>query len=182
MFDAVQFALNSFVQAMNWSSIPLKLPVLASSPRNSFFGPRLYAGGFLRQFADPAIHNVGVWDGETWAPLASGVGNPDDPGTYVLAMSVIADGLGDGPALYMGGVFETAGDLLSRNIARWGGCSSFVLGDLTGDGVVGIADFLELLTNWGPCPGPCSECPADLDGDCIVGIRDFLILLANWGP
>ena len=97
-------------------------------------------------------------------------------------MTVFDDGLGDGDALYMGGVFETAGDLLSHNIARWGGCGSFVLGDLTGDGVVGIDDFAELLADWGPCPGACSACPADLDGDCIVGIRDFLILLANWTP
>jgi len=25
-------------------------------------------------------------------------------------------------------------------------------GDLDGDGVVGINDFLALLANWGPCP------------------------------
>ena len=55
------------------------------------------------------------------------------------------------------------------------------LGDLDGDGVVGIADFLLLLADWGPCPDPPGPCPADLDGDGIVGIIDFLILLAKWG-
>ncbi len=56
------------------------------------------------------------------------------------------------------------------------------LGDLDGDGIVGILDFLDLLAAWGPCPGPCPpSCPADLDGDCSVGIIDFLTLLANWG-
>ncbi len=50
-------------------------------------------------------------------------------------------------------------------------------GDLDGDCQVGIIDFLELLSQWGPCEG----CPADLDGDGIVGILDFLSLLANWG-
>ncbi len=55
-------------------------------------------------------------------------------------------------------------------------------GDLDGDGVVGIIDFLELLASWGPCAEPCPpSCPADLDGDCTVGITDFLLLLANWG-
>ena len=55
-------------------------------------------------------------------------------------------------------------------------------GDLDGDGVVGIIDFLELLASWGPCPQPCPPtCPADLDGDCTVGITDFLALLGNWG-
>jgi len=55
-----------------------------------------------------------------------------------------------------------------------------VPGDLDGDGIVGITDFLLLLALWGPC-GNCDNCPADLDGDCAVGITDFLQLLANWG-
>ncbi len=51
------------------------------------------------------------------------------------------------------------------------------LGDLDGDCTVGIIDFLELLSQWGPCNG----CAADLDGDGVVGIIDFLLLLTNWG-
>jgi len=54
-------------------------------------------------------------------------------------------------------------------------------GDLNGDGVVGIQDFLAMLAAWGPCPDPCpTSCAADLDGDCNVGIADFLMLLALW--
>jgi agmatine deiminase len=53
-------------------------------------------------------------------------------------------------------------------------------GDLDGDGVVGILDFLQLLGEWGACPAPPAECAGDLDGDGIVGILDFLELLANW--
>jgi len=56
-----------------------------------------------------------------------------------------------------------------------------VFADLDGDGLVGITDFLQLLEEWGPCPGPCPpSCAADLDGDCNVGITDFLLLLENW--
>jgi hypothetical protein len=55
------------------------------------------------------------------------------------------------------------------------------LGDLDGDGVVGIADFLLMLAAWGPCPALPDPCPADLDGDGAVGVTDFLILLAGWG-
>ena len=51
-------------------------------------------------------------------------------------------------------------------------------GDLDGDAVVGIIDFLMLLGAWGPCPP--GDCPADLDGDGVVGIVDLLTLLANW--
>ena len=50
------------------------------------------------------------------------------------------------------------------------------LGDLDGDGTVGIADFLTLLDAWGQV-----HSSADLDGDGMVGITDFLLLLANWG-
>jgi hypothetical protein len=54
------------------------------------------------------------------------------------------------------------------------------LGDINGDGIVDVTDFLALLARWGPCPAPPEPCPADLDGDGTVGITDFLILLANW--
>ncbi len=53
------------------------------------------------------------------------------------------------------------------------------LGDLDGDGTVGIVDFLALLANWGPCEPGC--CLADLDIDGDVGITDFLLLLGKWG-
>ena len=53
------------------------------------------------------------------------------------------------------------------------------LGDLDGDGTVGIVDFLALLADWGPCEPGC--CLADLDIDGTVGITDFLLLLGNWG-
>ena len=61
------------------------------------------------------------------------------------------------------------------------GCEPEVPGDIDGDGVVGINDFLLLLGDWGPCAVPCPpSCAADLDDDCLVGIVDFLLLLANW--
>ena len=47
--------------------------------------------------------------------------------------------------------------------------------DLDGDGVVGILDFLFLLSQWGT-PG------GDVDGDGTTGVSDFLALLGNWGP
>lgn len=51
-------------------------------------------------------------------------------------------------------------------------------GDLTGSGDVGLSDLLQLLANWGPCPG----CPADLDGTDEVDFNDLLLLLTYWGP
>ena len=55
------------------------------------------------------------------------------------------------------------------------------LGDLDGDGMVGVTDLLALLGAWGACPTPCPPtCDADIDGDCVVGVLDLLSLLANW--
>jgi hypothetical protein len=51
-------------------------------------------------------------------------------------------------------------------------------GDLDGDGGVGIVDLLDMLADWGCCPGTA----ADLDGDGFVGIVDLLAVLAAWGP
>ncbi len=55
-----------------------------------------------------------------------------------------------------------------------------ILGDVDGDGHVGILDLLALLAAWGPCDD-CDDCPADFDGDCTVSILDLFILLSNWG-
>ncbi|MHC5005781.1 MAG: right-handed parallel beta-helix repeat-containing protein [Planctomycetota bacterium] len=52
-------------------------------------------------------------------------------------------------------------------------------GDVDGDGLVGVNDFLLLLGEWGACDAAC--CLADLDMDGQVGVTDFLILLASWG-
>lgn len=54
------------------------------------------------------------------------------------------------------------------------------MGDLDGDGLVGVSDLLILLASWGPCDD-CNGCPADIDGNCSIGVADLLILLANWG-
>jgi len=54
------------------------------------------------------------------------------------------------------------------------------LGDLDGDGIIGITDFLGLLGSWGPV-GTKTGMIADLDADGLVGITDLLILLASWG-
>jgi len=58
-----------------------------------------------------------------------------------------------------------------------------VPGDIDGNGVVDVNDFLLMLGAWGDCPDPCPpSCPADIDGNCSVDVNDFLILLANWTP
>ncbi len=54
------------------------------------------------------------------------------------------------------------------------------VGDLDLDCRVGIVDFLNLLTDWGPCPKGM-DCFADLNGDGEVELIDLVLLLENWG-
>ncbi len=54
------------------------------------------------------------------------------------------------------------------------------LGDVNGDGNVGVPDLLDLLANWGPCP-PDADCSSDLNGDGVADAPDLCILLSNWG-
>ena len=51
-------------------------------------------------------------------------------------------------------------------------------GDVDGDGVVAFTDLLQVLADWGACPG----CASDLDGDGMVGFTDLTQLLGAWGP
>jgi hypothetical protein len=57
-------------------------------------------------------------------------------------------------------------------------CENLCPWDVSGDGSVGVNDFLMLLAAWGSDPGG----PPDYDGNGDVDVNDFLILLAHWGP
>lgn len=50
-------------------------------------------------------------------------------------------------------------------------------GDITGDGLVGVADLAFLLGAWGP-----QSSAADLSGDGMVNSVDLGLLLGAWGP
>jgi hypothetical protein len=56
----------------------------------------------------------------------------------------------------------------------------FALGDLDGSGAVDIADLVDLLAAWGPCPPPPDGCIADLDGSGTVDVADLVLLLLAW--
>jgi hypothetical protein len=130
---------------------------------------------------DVMASNYASNDASFWANHGDGTFAPQV--RYGVGLNPIdlsyADFTGDG-------VGDLAGTIssfppLSGNVAIVPGTAG-ILGDLDGDGVVGITDLLLLLAAWGPCPDPCPpSCLGDLNADCAVGITDLLILLANWG-
>ncbi len=51
------------------------------------------------------------------------------------------------------------------------------LGDINGNGTVGIFDLLLVLNSWGLCPA----CAADVNMDDVVNVLDLLEVIMNWG-
>ncbi len=49
--------------------------------------------------------------------------------------------------------------------------------DIDGDELVGVADLLAVIDDWGT-----SNSPADVNDDAIVDVLDLLLVVGNWGP
>lgn len=101
-------------------------------------GPALYAGGGFTTAGGVPARGIARWDGTQWLPLGEGIGAPDG---YCTALHVHDDGLGHGPALYVGGGFATAGSTPANNIAKWDGVAWSALGSGTSDVVQSLAVF-----------------------------------------
>jgi hypothetical protein len=78
-------------------------------------GPALYAGGDFTNAGGVDVNRIAKWDGQSWSPLGTGMNNS------VRALAVFDDGSGGGPALYAGGMFQTAGDVTVNRVAKWDG-------------------------------------------------------------
>lgn len=78
-------------------------------------GPALYAGGNFDVQGGSVGNHIARWRNGVWSPLGSGTSSP------VYALTVHDDGRGDGPALYAGGAFDSAGGTAVDSIARWDG-------------------------------------------------------------
>ncbi|MEM6674231.1 MAG: hypothetical protein AAF726_15405, partial [Planctomycetota bacterium] len=79
-------------------------------------GPRLFAGGFFQSAGSVTASHAAQFDGTAWDHVGPAGNSPTDD---VLALTTFDDGAGS--ALYVGGVFDAAGDARSGGIARWDG-------------------------------------------------------------
>lgn len=84
-------------------------------------GPALYAGGWFDLADGRYIRSIAKWDGTTWRRLGRGITNinfPNSRDITVTDLAVFDDG--NGPALYVSGVFRTV-DGNIQNLAKWNG-------------------------------------------------------------
>lgn len=82
-------------------------------------GPALYAGGSFTQAGGNTANRIARWDGSAWTTVGSGVtGGATSPSVQDFA--IYNSGAGD--ALYVGGIFASAGGVSGTSrIARWDG-------------------------------------------------------------
>jgi trimeric autotransporter adhesin len=97
--------------------------VLALAVYNDGTGPKLFAGGYFQAAGGAPASCIASWDGGSWSALGSGT-----DGKAVSALTVFDDGLGGGPALYVGGHFQEVGGVKARAVASWDGASWSAVG------------------------------------------------------
>ncbi len=124
-----------------WSSLSTGLNdiVRAITVYDSGTGPALYASGhFYMSNSGQETRGIARWDGSAWQAVGTGLtlgGAPWQPNVgHGYSMAVLD--LGDGPKLYVGGRFTTAGGISVNNIARWDGQQWSAVGPV-GSGVFG---------------------------------------------
>jgi trimeric autotransporter adhesin len=94
-------------------------------------GNTVYAGGsFSHTESGVSANNVAKWDGVSWSALGSGRGLRD---LRVEALAVT------GNALFAGGIFTWAGDIIADSIAKWDGSTWTGLGRLMQGYVIALA-------------------------------------------
>ena len=78
--------------------------------------PALFVAGNFSSLAGVPVNGVARWDGTTWSALGTGISQ----GAGALGLGVLDNG--SGPALYVSGDFDSAGNVPNtRQIARWTG-------------------------------------------------------------
>ena len=90
-------------------------------------GPALYAGGFFTEAGGIEANHVAKWDGSEWTPLEAGTD------WFVTSFSVLEGDAPDESALYVGGAFDSAGEIPASNFAKWDG----LVWSTTGNGMAG---------------------------------------------
>ena len=110
------------------------LAVFDDGPSDGFVGgPALYVGGAFTSAGGVTASGIARWDGSSWSSL--GTGSANGMNQAVFALKVFDDGSGDGPVLYAGGAFTTAGGVTANRLAKWDGTSWSSLGANSSNGV-----------------------------------------------
>lgn len=108
-------------------------------------GAALYAGGNFTTAGGVTVNGIARWNGSAWSALAGPAGT--GVSGSVEAMVVFDDG--SGPALFVGGVFGTAGGVEASWIAKWDGSAWSALEGPSGTELTGGVEALAVFEDTG---------------------------------
>ncbi|MGE0482327.1 MAG: hypothetical protein AB7Q17_17860 [Phycisphaerae bacterium] len=124
---------------LEWHAVPPGFAgaVYALARVETSAGPVLYAGGSFEPSVAQPGRRIAAWDGSAWSALRAGLGTARVHS--VRALCPFDDGRG--PGLFAGGLFDFAGDVEVRNLARWDGTAWTPVGGGTDGRVDALAAF-----------------------------------------
>jgi hypothetical protein len=165
-----------------WSALPvaptgISLPVTSLKTYDDGTGNALYVGGRFGLIDGQTYNRIARWDGQTWTALDGpggiGVDGPSPQFTEVSAFAAWNDG--HGPALVIGGNFDTAGGRSAPYLAMWRGRPNdpTCIADLNGDGVLDFFDVQLFLGLYA-----AQDAAADINGDGAIDFFDVQVFLA----
>lgn len=91
----------------------------------------LFAAGTINADDDYLTKEVIRWNGRSWEQVGEGFADSPFPTPEFFALAVYDDGSSDGPSLFAGGRFSSAGSVATNNIARWDGRRWWSVGEGT---------------------------------------------------
>jgi hypothetical protein len=100
-----------------------QVSVMSMSVLDTGQSPELYVAGGFSGADQNLVHSRSIvkWNGSDWAGVGGGLGNAPQQPVGAYATAVFDDG--SGPALFVGGLFSTAGGTPTGPIAKWNGTS-----------------------------------------------------------
>ncbi|MBL8880608.1 MAG: hypothetical protein JNG88_15965, partial [Phycisphaerales bacterium] len=146
--------------------------------------PQLFVGGSFGSAGPLQTEDIARWDGAAWHAVGGGMSTTSSGTVY--SIEVFDDG--DGPAIWLGGDFESTSAGVSLNIARFGCVRDDIAGDLNCDGSVNAYDIdafvlaLQDAARYAETYPDCRIQNADTNADGAVNnfdIDPFVMLLAG---
>jgi hypothetical protein len=101
-------------------------------------GSALYVGGLFVTASELEVNRIARWDGQTWSALGAGVRRESPYAVCrVAALTPFVDADGN-TMLYVGGLFDYAGETTAGNLATWDGQSWTAVGGGTDNIVLSL--------------------------------------------